>query len=166
MADIRATYREEQRMSDIESQFHRHSKPEKEQDQRRERKVSYAPCVRVHSTRCSPLQHLILPKSADAVRRRSTRRRRSAGLKTFRRRKSAGVRLGHERLRAFTALFTFATRDQNEERTRRLEAINAVTALCRLRRPRVRRACRGKQTTSEPAVEESTGEGVKTVEAG
>ena len=70
-----------------------------------------------------------------------------------------------ERLRAFTALFTFAAHDQNEERARRSEAINAVTALCRLERPRVRRACRRKQVNPEPAVEESTCKGAKTVEA-
>ena len=74
-------------------------------------------------------------------------------------------RLGDERLRAFTALFTFATHDYNEERARRSEAINAVTALCRLERPRVRRACRGKQVTPEPAIEESTRKGAETVEA-
>ena len=73
--------------------------------------------------------------------------------------------LGDERLRAFTALFTFATRDQDEERARRSEAINAVTALCRLERPRVRRACRSKRVIAEPAVEESSRKGAKTVEA-
>ena len=41
-------------------------------------------------------------------------------------------RFDDERLRAFTAFFTFATHDQDEERARRSEAINAVTALCRL----------------------------------
>jgi hypothetical protein len=75
-------------------------------------------------------------------------------------------RLGVERLRAFTALFTFATHDQVEECARRSEAMNAVTTLCRLQRPRVRRACRGKQTTPEPAIEESSRNGAKTVEAG
>jgi hypothetical protein len=74
-------------------------------------------------------------------------------------------RLGDERLRAFTALFTFATHDQVEECARRSEAMNAVTTLCRLPRPRVRRACRGKQVIPEPAVEESTRKGAKTVEA-
>jgi hypothetical protein len=74
-------------------------------------------------------------------------------------------RLGNERLRAFTALFTFATHDQVEECARRSEAMNAVTTLCRLPRPRVRRACRGKQVIPEPAVEESTRKGAKTVEA-
>ena len=75
-------------------------------------------------------------------------------------------RLGDERLRAFTALFAFATQDQVEERARRSEAMNAVTTLCRLQRPRVRRACRGKQLTPpEPAVEESTRNGAKIVEA-
>jgi hypothetical protein len=73
--------------------------------------------------------------------------------------------LGDERLRAFTALFTFATQDQNEECARRSEAMNAVTMLCRLQRPSVRRACRGKQTTPEPAIEESARNGAKTVEA-
>jgi hypothetical protein len=73
-------------------------------------------------------------------------------------------RLGDERLRAFTALFTFATHDQNEECAHRSEAMNAVTTLCRLQRPRVRRACRGKQTTSEPAAEESARNCAKTVE--
>ena len=73
--------------------------------------------------------------------------------------------LGDERLRAFTALFTFATQDQDEERARRSEAINAVTALCRLERPRVRRACRSKRVIPEPAVKESTRKGAKTVEA-
>ena len=74
-------------------------------------------------------------------------------------------RLGEERLRAFTALFTFATHDQVEECARRSEAMNAVTALCRLQRPLVRRACRAKQVTPEPAVEESTRKGAKTVGA-
>jgi hypothetical protein len=74
-------------------------------------------------------------------------------------------RLGDERLRAFTALFTFATHDQVEECARRSEAMNAVTTLCRLPRPRVRRACRGKQVIPEPAVEESIRKGAKTVEA-
>ena len=74
-------------------------------------------------------------------------------------------RLGEERLRAFTALFTFATHDQVEECARRSEAMNAVITLCRLQRPRVRRACRGKQTTSEPAVEESGNNGAKIKEA-
>ena len=73
--------------------------------------------------------------------------------------------LGDERLRAFTALFTFATQDQDEERARRSEAINAVTALCRLERPRVRRACRSKRVIPEPAVKKSTRKGAKTVEA-
>ena len=74
-------------------------------------------------------------------------------------------RLGEEGIRAFTALFTFATHDQIEECARRSEAMNAVIALCGLQRPRVRRACRGKQTTSEPAVEEISRNGAKTVEA-
>lgn len=69
--------------------------------------------------------------------------------------------LGVKRLRVFTALFTFATHDEIEERAPRSEAINAVTALCRLQRPRVKRVCRGKQVTSEPAVEEIARSGAK-----
>ena len=74
-------------------------------------------------------------------------------------------RLSDERLRAFTALFTFATPDQNEESARWSAAMDAVTTLCRLQRPLVRRACRGKQAVPEPTVEESTRKGAKTVEA-
>jgi hypothetical protein len=59
----------------------------------------------------------------------------------------------------------FATRDQVEECARRSEAMNAVTTLYRLQRPRVRRACRGKQVILEPAVEGNTRNGAKTVEA-
>jgi hypothetical protein len=74
-------------------------------------------------------------------------------------------RLGDERRYAFAALFTLPIDDQDEERARPSEAINAVKALCRLERPRVRRLRRGKQVILEPAVEESTREGAKTVEA-
>ena len=74
-------------------------------------------------------------------------------------------RLDDERLRAFTALFTFATHDQIEECARRSEAMNAVTTLCRLQRPRMRRACRGKRVIPEPTVEESTHKVAKIVEA-
>lgn len=74
-------------------------------------------------------------------------------------------RLGDERLRAFTALFTFATHNQVEECARRTEAIDAVTALCQLERPRVRRACRSKQVNPGPSVEESARKGAKAAKA-
>ena len=71
--------------------------------------------------------------------------------------------LSDERLLAFTALFTFATHDQTKECTRCSAAMDAVTALCQLREPPVRRACRGKQAIPKPAIEESTREDAKTL---
>ena len=70
--------------------------------------------------------------------------------------------LSDERLRAFTALFTFATHDRIEETKRRSAVMDAVTALCRFQEPPVRRAYPGKQTILELAIE-STRKGAKTV---
>ena len=94
MADIRATYREEQPVADIENQLRGHSEQEEGQDE----------LGMTHSKLCS------------------------------------------KRESAFKALFTIATSDPVEDRKRRSEAIDAVTALCRSHDPAEREVSRSKQT--------------------